>query len=70
MLHCVMSKQAASVNLTSEEQKTLETLASSRTAPYRQVQRARLILLAAEKMTNTAIAKEVDLSRGMVVRWR
>lgn len=70
MLHCVMSKQAASVNLTSEERKILENLAGSRTAPYRQVQRARLILLAAQGMTNTSIAKEVNLSRGMVVRWR
>jgi len=65
-----MPKQAVSVTLTAEEQKTLETLASSRTAPYRQVQRARLILLAAQGMTNTSIAKEVDLSRGMVVQWR
>ena len=69
-LQCVMPKQAVSVILTTEERKTLEALASSRTAPYRQVQRARLILLAAEGMTNTAIAKEVDLSRGMVVQWR
>ncbi len=45
-------------------------MAGSRAAPYRQVQRARLILLAADGMTNTAIAKEVDLSRGMVVQWR
>ena len=65
-----MPKQAVSVTLTAEEQKALETLASSRTAPYRQVQRARLILLAAQGMTNTSIAKEVDLSRGMVVQWR
>lgn len=69
-LQCVMPKQAVSVILTAEERKTLESLAGSRTASYRQVQRARLILLAAEGMTNTAIAKEVDLSRGMVVQWR
>jgi len=65
-----MPKKAVSVMLTAEERKTLEALASSRTAPYRQVQRARLILLAAEGRTNTAIAKEVDLSRGMVIQWR
>jgi len=58
------------VVLASEERKTLETLASSRTAPYRQVQRARLILLAARGVTNTQIAQEVDLSRSMVARWR
>ena len=65
-----MPRKAVSVMLTAEERKTLEALASSRTAPYRQVQRARLILLAAEGRTNTAIAKEVDLSRGMVIQWR
>lgn len=56
--------------LTPEERKTLETLASSRTAPYRQVQRTRLVLLAAQGLTNTAIAREVDLSRRMVIQWR
>ena len=65
-----MPKQAVSVILSAEKRKTLEALASSRTAPYRQVQRARPILLAAEGMTNTAIAEEVDLPRGMVVQWR
>jgi len=65
-----MPRQAVSVVLKSEERRTLETLASSRTAPYRKVQRARLILLAAAGMTNTEVANEVDLSRAMVVQWR
>jgi hypothetical protein len=68
MYHCFMSKQAVCVTLTSEESKTLETLASSRTAPYRQIQRARLILLAAQGMTDTTLAKEVDRSRGTLIR--
>jgi transposase len=45
-------------------------MSNSRTAPYRKVQRARLVLLAAEGMTNTAIAREVGLQRSMVVQWR
>jgi len=61
-----MSRKAAPIVLTMEEQKILEGLANSRTASYRQVQRARLVLLAAEGMTNTAIAQEVGLSRAMV----
>ncbi len=65
-----MSRKAAPVAVTVEEQKALESLANSRTAPYRQVQRARLVLLAAEEMANTAIAQEVGLSRTMVVQWR
>ena len=56
--------------LTSEEHTTLEGLANSRTEAYRAVQRARLILLAAGGMANVQIAKEVGLSRAMVVQWR
>jgi Transposase and inactivated derivatives len=65
-----MSRKAAPIVVTLDERKALESLANSRTAPYRQVQRARLILLAAEGMANTAIAQEVGLSRTMVVQWR
>jgi len=65
-----MSRKAAPIVVTVEEQKALESLANSRTAPYRQVQRARLVLLAAEGMANTAIAQEVGLSRTMVAQWR
>lgn len=65
-----MSRKAAPVTVTVEERKALERLANSRRSPYRQVQRARLVLLAAEGMANTAIAQEVGLSRTMVVQWR
>ena len=65
-----MSNRAVVVELTGEERKTLEALANSRTSPFRQVQRARLILLAAGGATNTQISREVDLSRSMVARWR
>src|SRR4030042_1727628 len=65
-----MSGKASPITLNVEEKRTLENIASSRTAPYRKVQRARLILLAAGGMTNTAIAQEVELQRSMVVQWR
>ncbi len=65
-----MSNRAVVVELTPEERQTLEALAHSRTAPFRQVQRARVILLAAEGATNTQIAQEVGLSRPMVAQWR
>lgn len=65
-----MSGKAPSVTLTYEEKRILENTANSRTAPYRKVQRARIILSAAEGMTNTAIAREVELQRSMVVQWR
>ncbi len=65
-----MSGQASPIVLNVEEKRILENIANLRTAPYRKVQRARLILLAAEGMTNTAIAWEVKLQRSMVVKWR
>jgi transposase len=65
-----MRKSSAIVELTKEERQRLEETVRSRTAPVRAVQRARLILLAAEGMANKAIAKEVGLSRAMVVQRR
>ncbi len=65
-----MSRKASPVILNMEEKRTLENIANSRTAPYRKVQRARLVLLAAEGMANTAIAQEVGLQRSMVIQWR
>jgi len=56
--------------LSVEERKVLEAWAASRTEPYRRVQRARAILLAAEGKTSTDIAREVDLTRRMVSVWR
>ena len=65
-----MSRKAAPVTVSAEERKALESVANSRTAAYRQVQRAHLVLLAVAGMANTAIAREVGLSRTMVVQWR
>ena len=48
----------------------LETLAVSRTAPYRQVQRARLLLGAAAGKTNQAISQETGLGWRSVGMWR
>jgi len=62
-----MRKPGTVIMLTTEERQSLEETVRSRTAPYREVQRARLILLAAEGMANKAIAKGVKLSRAMVV---
>ncbi len=48
----------------------LETLAVSRTAAYRQVQRARLLLGAAAGKTNQAISQETGLGWRSVGMWR
>ena len=59
-----------SIRFASAKKRALGGLSGSRTATYQAVQRALIILLATEGMTNTAIAKEVELSRAMVVQWR
>ena len=65
-----MRRPETVITLTCDERGSLESLGRSQTAPYRSVQRARLVLLAAGGMDNTAIAKEVGLSRARVVAWR
>ena len=65
-----MSRKAAPVTVTPEERGVLETLAVSRTAPYRQVQRARLVLAAAAGKTNQAVSKETGLGWRSVGMWR
>lgn len=58
------------VTVTTQEREVLETLAVSRTAPYRQVQRARLVLAAAAGKTNQAISRETGLGWRSVGLWR
>jgi len=65
-----MRKSKIEIKLTMEERQKLEETVRLRTAPFRAVQRARIILLAAEGMENKTIATEVGLSRSMVAQWR
>jgi transposase len=65
-----MRKTKVEIELTVEEKQKLEETVRMRTAPYRAVQRARIVLLAAEGMENKTIAREVNLSRSMVAQWR
>ena len=48
----------------------LETLSRSATAPYREVVRAKALLLAAEGIANTAIGTQLGVSPTSVVSWR
>jgi transposase len=65
-----MRRAETIITLTEAERSELAGVVRTRTAPYRKVQRAHLVLLAAEGMTNTAIAQEVGLTRSRVVAWR
>ena len=63
-------RKAKSVTLSVSDQATLEQWTRSRTLPARQVQRARLILLAALGRQDKEIAAAVGCHRRKVARWR
>ena len=56
--------------LTSEEQEKLETQARKYTSPYRDVIRAKIVLLAAQGLSNDVIAVRLDTPRQVVSKWR
>jgi len=56
--------------LTREEKKYLSSLARKYTAPYKDVIRAQVILLAAEGLENKEIGKRLNLPRKTVSKWR
>jgi putative transposase len=60
----------APLQLSGEVKNQLEIIANSRTLPYAQVRRAQIILMSAQGLTNTVIAKRVGLSIRMVGIWR
>jgi transposase len=66
-----MDKRGAPpLRLREGDQQELQRLLRSSTAPAGLVQRARIVLLAAEGSTNTAIAAQVGVSRPTVISWR
>ena len=58
------------VILTDAERAELEHIAACYTRSYLEVQRAKLVLMAAEGMTNTEIGARLGMSREAVGRWR
>ena len=56
--------------LTSEEYRKLETRARKYTSPYRDVIRAKIVLLAAQGLSNDVIAARLDTPRQIVSKWR
>jgi transcriptional regulator with XRE-family HTH domain len=52
------------------QRNALETLARAHSAPHRQVQRAKALLLAADGVANTRIADEVGVTTVTVRAWR
>ncbi|MEX1092085.1 MAG: helix-turn-helix domain-containing protein [Acidimicrobiia bacterium] len=56
--------------LTVEEQRVLEERARRYTLPYREVVRAKIVLMAAEGFRNDQIAERLDTRREVVSKWR
>jgi hypothetical protein len=58
------------ITLTKQEREELEVRARKYTAPYREVLRAKIVLLAAQGLANDIIAARLDTSRQLVSKWR
>ncbi len=58
------------ITLTPKERRVLEAMARQYTLPYRDVVRAKIVLLAAEGLENTEIAGRLDMPRPIVSKWR
>ena len=56
--------------LTPEERSVLEVRARRYTLPYRDVVRAKIVLLAAEGLENKEIGARLDMPRPVVSKWR
>ena len=56
--------------MTDEQRNTLEAWVRAGTTPQRMALRSKICLLAAEGMSNNAIAKQLDTSRPTVILWR
>ncbi len=52
------------------EKQLLEAITRKYTSPYRDVMRAKVVLLAAQGLSNKEIGKRLDLPRQIVSKWR
>src|SRR5215217_482884 len=58
------------IELGDEERSELERIARAEKRPWREVQRARIVLYAADGKSDVEIAARLDTSAGIVGRWR
>ena len=65
-----MSRPAAALLLSEAERPVLEALSKSQVAAHREVQRAQVLLMAADGFPNEWIAKVVGVTPGTVRAWR
>ena len=58
------------IELTEEEERELTRRARAEKLPFQDVQRARIVLYAAEGLPDTEIAARLDTTAGIVGKWR
>lgn len=58
------------IELSDAEREELESVARRYTAPYQEVVRAKIVLLASDGYSNCEIAARLDTSRQIVSKWR
>jgi len=63
-------RRACAITLTDEDRATLERWSRSRSTEVRLVERARIVLVAAEGRENKDIATELHITCATVGRWR
>jgi transposase len=63
-------KSPFTIVLTLDEERALQRMARKYTSPYFMVQRAQMILLAAEGLENKEIAERLRTRRSSVSQWR
>jgi len=63
-------KSPYTIVLSKIEKTRLESMAQKYTAPYFSVIRAKIVLLAAEGLSNDQIAAKLDMPRQIVSKWR
>ena len=61
---------APAITLTNAKRRRLRAIAQSRRSPLRLIQRAKIVLLAADDLQNIEIAERVGVSLPLVGRWR
>ena len=67
---CMSGRSRYAVVLTEEERSELESRAARYTLPHKHVQRAKLVLYAAEGLTNVEIGARLEITPKVVGRWR
>ena len=63
-------KSPFTVQLTADERRELKAAARQYTSPYCDVVRARIVLMAAQGLSNDLIAAHLDTPRQIVSKWR